>query len=42
MNTGGIVMDMQNEDISVGIFIWPIISFFATALTAAGSWIIWG
>lgn len=35
-------MNMQNEDISAGLFIWPVISFFATSLTAVGGWIIWG
>jgi hypothetical protein len=35
-------MNMQNEDISAGIFIWPVISFITTGFAVLSSWIIWG
>ena len=35
-------MNMQNEDISAGLFIWPVISLITTSLTVVSGWIIWG
>lgn len=35
-------MNLQNEDIGAGIFLWSIISFFTTSMTVVSSWLIWG
>ena len=35
-------MNLQDEDIGAGIFIWSMISFFTMGLTAIGGWALWG
>jgi hypothetical protein len=35
-------MNLQNEDIGAGIFLWSIVSFFTTSLTVMSGWFIWG
>ena len=34
ISTGGVVMNMQHEDISAGLVIWPVISLITTSLAA--------
>jgi hypothetical protein len=35
-------MNLQDEDIGAGIFLWSMISFFTMGLTAIGGWALWG
>lgn len=35
-------MNLQNDDIGAGIFLWSFISFLTTSLTVASGWWIWG
>ena len=39
-STGDGTMNLQNEDIGAGIFLWSLISFFTTSLTAIGGWLM--
>jgi hypothetical protein len=35
-------MNLQNEDIGAGIFLWSFVSFFTTSLAVVGGLLIWG
>lgn len=35
-------MNLENDDIGAGIFLWSIVSFVTTALTVVSGWMIWG
>ena len=37
---GAVAMNLQNEDIGAGIFLWAIVSFFTMGLTVLSTWII--
>jgi hypothetical protein len=35
-------MNLENDDIGAGIFLWSMISFLTTGLTVVSGWMIWG
>jgi hypothetical protein len=41
-SVGDVAMNLQNEDIGAGIFLWSIISFVTTSMTVISGWLIWG
>ena len=39
---GGVAMNMRNDDIGAGIFVWSFVSFITMSFAAISSWAMWG